>query len=283
MSFYKLTKAQLKNLERIEAWMKGQPFKENSRDKHPAVPHLSHEDVREQWVPGWNPSETGQFFTPREMAYHVANHYVPASTSAYDWRILEPCAGLGSLIAPLPLAMQRNVTAYEAGREVYEVGQRITPLATWHNDSPFEHMAEIEGKFDLVLCNPPFGTTWAMYEAGVICKSGATRSEHQFLELAIRALKPDGAAVFIAPYNLADKMPKAMKAWFSERAELTANEGPLPGKFQQTNIRVNAFVFTRTGESEHPVEAATIKVEASPIELANVPVRYNSGEQLALF
>ena len=275
MSYYKLTKAQLKNLERVEAWLKGQPFKENSRDKHPQVPHLSPDDVREQWVANWNPQDTGQFFTPREMAYHVADHYLPASTSAYDWRILEPCAGLGSLIAPLPLAMQRNVTAYEASREVFDVGQRITPLATWHNSSPFEHMAEIEGLFDLVLCNPPFGTTWMMHEAYEVCKSGAGKSEHQFLELAIRALKPGASAVFIAPYNFADKMPKPMKAWFADHAELTAKEGPLPGKFSQTNITVHAFIFTRTGEVEQPVEVA-------PVAWKSVPVRVNVAEQLTL-
>ncbi len=69
----KLTKVQLKDKDRIDAWLKGEPFKENSRDKHPQVPQLTTEQVFEQFVPEWI-QENGAYFTPLDMGLQVMDH-----------------------------------------------------------------------------------------------------------------------------------------------------------------------------------------------------------------
>jgi tRNA1(Val) A37 N6-methylase TrmN6 len=63
----------------------------------------------------------------------------------------------------------------------------------------YDHVADVRGKFDWVIANPPFGIRWATASAEENCVSGATCSEHWFLEVALQALKPGGHAAFIAP------------------------------------------------------------------------------------
>ena len=63
----KLTKAQMKNNARIEAWMQCVPFSENSRDKRLVVPVLTVDEVLEQYTPPY-PEATEQFFTPHEIS-----------------------------------------------------------------------------------------------------------------------------------------------------------------------------------------------------------------------
>jgi len=74
--------------------------------------------------------------------------------------------------------------------------------------------------------------------------SGAKRGEHLFLELALRALKPDGQALIIAPENLIVGLPKGAAKFFAAHGA-AETQLPLPGKFALTNIAVWAFVIRR--------------------------------------
>ena len=191
----RLSKRQLTERERVLAWLNNQPFTTSARTK-PTIPVLMPDDVREKYSP-LDPQLTGQFFTPDSMAAQFLAA-IEATGLVLDGSILEPCGGLGSLIAPLE-GKGLTVTAYELDQTCAQIGERLVPWATWVQDNPFDHMAKIEGRFDWVLANPPFGTKWGLYSAEQVCTSGATRSEHMFLELALRALKPGGHAAFIAP------------------------------------------------------------------------------------
>jgi len=121
--------------------------------------------------------------------------------------------------------------------------------------SPLTDLDQIEGQYDYVVMNPPFNIKWATYEAQSVSVSGATKSEHLFLELAVRALKPGGQAAVIAPHNLFDKLPRAAQSWFEKRLSLEAQFGPLPGEFELTKIKVHGFIFTRLAETPPPVTA----------------------------
>ncbi len=241
---YRTTKAQRKNMDRIEAWLRQQPFKENSRDKKPQVPQLTVERVLADWIPSWDPKETGQFFTPLEMGRSLLERL---RISPGD-RVLEPCAGIGHLVYQLAEAGCISLDAYEVSPECATLGQRLFPWANWQEADVFERLHEIEGQYDVVVANPPFGTSWAM-AAGLAKSEGrARRSEHLFLELITRALKPGGQAAVIGPYNLVEKMPKAMQEWFEARMRLDDSFGPLPGEFGLTGVKVHAFYFTRLEE-----------------------------------
>lgn len=248
----RLTKAQRKQRERIEAWRDKKPFKENARDKDPQVPKLTVDEVLDTYVPEYI-SDGAKFYTPRDMA--IA--FWALATSGYvnirpGMGILEPCAGIGNLLYPFYDALEDwdwVVDAYELDKEAGEIGKKLFPnRVSWHiNESPFEDSVQLEGLYDLVIMNPPLRIKWANDMNSEWIESGATNSEHRFLELAIRALKPGGQAMIIAPYNYFDRLPKGkgVKAWFAENAEVTAEFGKLPGEFQFTKIDAFGWLIER--------------------------------------
>ena len=210
------------------------------------MPVLTTEQVLDGWMPSWDPRETGQFFTPLEMGEYAVSRAAPFEEGA---RVLEPCSGIGHLVYHLA-GWGVNTDAYELSRECVEIGQKLCPFAAWQQADPFDHLDRLEGRYDYVLMNPPYNTTWGTYRAGEVCVSGAGKSEHLFMELATRALKVGGLALVIAPYNLVDRMPKKMRAWFDRRMALEWDMGELPGEFKLTKVRVHGFVFSRLAEPE---------------------------------
>jgi len=248
MGCVKLTKLQMKNQARIEAWLKGVPFCENSRDKHPQVPDLSIERVLEEFCPP-DIKGAGQFYTPLEMAARALSYITPRAGS----RILEPCAGIGNLLYPLvPYAHDIEVDAYEIESVCVEVGQRLFPWVRWHYAIPFNHLDEIEVQYDFVVMNPPFRTVRGMAPGERMAQGRAIHSEHIFIELAIRALKPGGRAVMIVPSQgehapaFHERLPKGLAAWLEPRATVIYRDANLPGEFQFTHMNVEALIFERT-------------------------------------
>ncbi len=264
----RLTKREMAGRERVLAWLDGKPYAASSRSK-PAVPELNATEVRQLYSP-LDPQSTGQFFTPDEMAGQL---YAAIETAGLilDGSILEPCAGLGALLAPLEGRLELTIRAFELDQTCAKIGERLVPWATWFQDTPFDHLADIEGRFDWVIANPPFGTKWGLYSAEQVCTSGATRSEHLFLELALRALKPGGYAAFIAPSTFLESGTKRFRQWFQENGTVVNGDGfPLDGDFALTKINVRLFLFERMGSAPAPVQetaaepAAQIPVLAMP-------------------
>lgn len=247
----RLTKAQRKDRERIEAWKEKKPFKENARDKDPQVPKFTPDEVLDTYVPQ-DISDGAKFYTPREMAYA----FWALGSAGYlniipGMSVLEPCAGIGNLLYPFYDGLEDwdwVVDAYELDKEACEIGAKLFPnRVSWHNESPFEDSVQLEGLYDLVIMNPPLRIKWANEIGSEWLESGATNSEYRFLELAIRALKPGGQLMVIAPYNYIDRLPKGkgVKAWFAENAKVTAEFGKLPSEFQFTKIQAFGFLIER--------------------------------------
>ena len=255
----RLSKRQLTERDRVLAWLENKPFTTSARSK-PVVPVLTPVQVREKYAP-LDPQSTGQFFTPDSMTEQFLAR-IEDTGLILDGSILEPCAGLGSLIAPLE-DKGLKVTAYELDQTCAKIGERLAPWATWVQDNPFDHMVEIEGQFDWVIANPPFGTRWGLYSAEQVCKSGATRSEHMFLELTLRALKPGGYAAFIAPQTFQSTGTKKFRQWLQENGAIINEDGfPLNGEFALTKINVCLFLIERLGVAI-PVAAIAENINAA--------------------
>lgn len=104
----------------------------------------------------------GAFFTPRGLAGDLGLH-VPDGA-----RVLDLCAGVGSLSAPLMLRDEimgrrcdlevRSVVCVEQNPDYVRVGQAALPAATWVQADVFDVDAYRHlGPFDCVISNPPFG------------------------------------------------------------------------------------------------------------------------------
>ena len=246
MAYRKLTKRQWKDRERILAWLEGKEFRENSRAK-PAVPDLSMGEVLEFYIP---PDVTGsaQFFTPAEMSAELLG---VMGIPFYDDNIsvLDPCAGIGHLLWPIARDTNHGIVAYEIEQECVEIGKRLFPKVEWHWEIPFDHLLELEDSFDFVVMNPPFNVTRGMASGWEMCEGRCTKSEHVFLELAVRACRPGGQIGVIAPWNFWKRLPKKLRTWLDDKVTLECEMGQLPGKFEMSSITVHGYIF-RKHESE---------------------------------
>jgi type I restriction-modification system DNA methylase subunit len=241
----KLTKAQRKNQDRITAWLNQEPFKENSRDKHPQIPQLDIEDVLQQYAPP-DISGAGQFFTPTEMSSYALSYLDGVMFLSDKCKILEPCAGIGNLIYAIP--EHHEIHAYEIERECVELGQRLFPHAIWHHDSPFCHIPEIENQFDFVIMNPPVNVKRATCDA-IKWSNRTAYSHYLFFELGCVALKEGGQMLVIAPYNFVERMPKKTLQFMEDNhVILEYDTGKLPGEFEYTKISVNGFLFSKNSQ-----------------------------------
>jgi ribA/ribD-fused uncharacterized protein len=285
----KITKAQCKNLERIRAWLNDEPFKENHRDKNPKVPILSVQDVLEQYIPP-DITGAGQYFTPVEMGMAALEPFQLDPRRRHPVRILEPCAGIGHLASLFSSVRGVILDAYEMEKECVRIGQKLFPWANWHHRIPFYDLEQIEGQYELVVANPPIGARRGMSPGARMSDGRCTRSEHIFLELIARALRPGGKAVVLAPYNYLDRLPKALRAWLDDRLFAEYSLGPLPGRFALTSIQLHAYYFTRLGDPYELVDKAELETNDLTVSglssAATKPVQigmFPAGEDLPLF
>lgn len=263
MGYYKITKRERKNIARIQAWLNDEPFQENSRDKNPQVPVLSHERVLSEWV-GPDVRGAAQFFTPLEMGRTALSFLSYLRYDGHGLKILEPCAGIGHLIYHINNIAMRGATihAFELEEENCKIGAKLFPDVEWFWEIPFEEITALEGQYDYVLMNPPFNTQRGMASGWEMSEGKTTKSQYCFLELAIRALNPGGQALIIAPWSFWDKRPKRIAEWI-ERQNVTLDyrSEELPGEFAQTKIRVHAYIVTKPEEtyySQNNVEVTAI-------------------------
>ena len=239
--------------------------------EYPVVPDLTVDQVIETYVPP-DISGAGQFFTPLNMAnaaYGYLNFYNDRETVV---RILEPAAGIGNLLYPFLYILDEpekyshiQIDAFDMERECVEIGRKLFPFANWTHGCTHDHMDELEGQYDFVLMNPPFNTKRGMYDAAQNSQSKVKNSGHLFLELAIRALKPGGRLVSIAPDNFISGLPKKGREWFEDHAEEEFNFD-LPGEFRFTGIRVNLFCIYKKFSESDPEPMIQVKA-AEPTQL----------------
>lgn len=233
----KLTKAQKLANGQIMTWLRGRDIKD-----------IPIREILEKYTPP-DIKSSGQYFTSIEMGTAALEKLrLRLPTLPKKLRVLDPCAGIGHLI--YPLIVLRPVIcfdAYEIETECVEIGRKLFPWARWFGQMPFVAMADIEGKYDLVLGNPPIGIRRGMDIGKLMGETHCSRSEYIFLELSVRALKPGGQAVILGPVNYMDSRPPRLKSWMDERVVVESPLGPLPGSNPHSKVQLYAYYLTRKG------------------------------------
>jgi len=269
----KLTKAQSKNQDRINAWLNQTEFKEYSKSK-PAIPDLSIEDVLDTFVPD-SISDAGAYFTPEVMAEFMYSN-LPVWG---EYKIIDPCAGIGNLLYPFVRQdASADITAIELARYSYSVGKKLFPNFHWIQGNAYELIPELEGQFDAVLLNPPYNVRWATGYNENTMSGLATKSEHMFVEIALRLLKPNGWAGIIGTYNLFDRMPKKFSEWTKERIAEFQDFGELDGEFQFTKIRVHGYMVRRNEFGYSAPELTETKT--SEQEIVSAPIEIITSDEI---
>lgn len=94
----------------------------------------------------------GAFFTPEGLARDFS---IEAGPLADGKRVLDLCAGIGRLSAPL-VDYASEVVCVEINPEYAEVGEAAVPKARWVVADALGDLSWL-GQFDLVISNPPWG------------------------------------------------------------------------------------------------------------------------------
>lgn len=155
-------------------------------------------EVFEKFHPGARhlQAKNAAFFTPYTVADVVARN-----TSIRGNRVLDLGAGIGMLTwAMFKWAYwepAEEIVCIELNPEYVEVGRRLVPQATWICGDMFNlDLLRSLGKFDAVVCNPPFGKG----NSGDADKSWlSVKSPLHFQALEVGLRMSDGAATFVLP------------------------------------------------------------------------------------
>jgi SAM-dependent methyltransferase len=269
----KLTRVQIKDRDRVLAWLKDQPFRESSREK-PAVPVLTPLDVFDQYIEDpYSMSQYGAFYTPQETANDLIERAFNTLPELYDSdspvNIIDPCAGIGSLLfAWTQRFAPETVTAIELSYESAAVGQKALPAYGWRNEDAFGKLWDEDvARYDLVIMNPPFGNGNIIPCDDGVSKSkwGAKKAHHLFLELAARLLIPDGILLVIGPYNLFESLPKSMADFTGKMFSEFHTLGQLDGEFKETGIRVHGYALIRSNEPARGTLDDVLSVKPAPL------------------
>ncbi|GIK40432.1 MAG: hypothetical protein BroJett011_42650 [Chloroflexota bacterium] len=194
--------------------------------------------------------DSGQYFTKPETARAALEQLRLCPPRSGKLRALDLCGGIGHLVYPFSFLRDLlDFDVYEIEEECVEVGRYLFPWANWFGDTPFKHISELEGKYDLVLVNPPIGTRRGIELARHVCERRSSRSEHLFLELAVRALNHKGQVVFLGPDSLLERRPMALRQWMDEQSLASSRFGPLP-KPKGAPVALYAFYFKRPKSSK---------------------------------
>jgi len=233
-----ITKAQARNNLRIDSWLYDQPYKPSAKAK-PMVAELHPSEVHECFTPVRS-RELGAFFTPLTLskaAWYIISGYCFSHDKVF--KTLDPCAGIGALGAEGGDLLDLDITAIEIDRQHHDIGKKLYPKWNWNHGNAFYQEIE-DGSFDLVIANPPYNIPTDAPENYV-----STKSEHRFLELAIRALKPEGYGAFLCPYNFWEKRTRAVQAICNDNNVQLIHQEKLGGGFAQTSVNVELFLFQK--------------------------------------
>lgn len=249
---HKKSKVQGVDHRLIMAWVRGE-----RADLTLTVP-----DILERYTPP-DLKGSAQYFTSVETGMAaLARLRLVLPARGQKLRVLEPCAGIGHFIHLIGcLRKFLVVDAYEVEAECVEIGRKLFPWVNWQTAMPFLAMADIEGRYDLVLCNPPIGSRRGMNLARPANEGRYTRSEYVFLDVAVRALKAGGQIVYLAPETFMERRPTRLQAWMKDRVELADRFGPLPGPPASINLYAHYFRHVSEppgGADGHPVALQSI-------------------------
>lgn len=280
----KMTKAQMKNNSRINAWLTQTPFQENARAKL-VVPELTRDQVLRDYTPSFI-QEQGAYFTPLEMTAivwaEIWKDIRSGDVNKFGCNILEPCAGIGNLlnggIKDRTFTEKTEITAYEINETSYNIGKALFPEVRWNYANPLNEV--LVGYYDVVIMNPPYNVSCFIGYGIDYGETKSKKSHLAFLEMAIKALKEQGMIYAIAPCNYLETAPKMFMSWYEKQPVTAQNMGQLPGEFEYTKIQVHLWKFKKNSVTTE-VKPQDVKSPDVKLHNAIVPEIFDALQRLS--
>lgn len=148
---------------------------------------------------------------------------------------LEPSVGTGNFLGTIPDAIKGHTrfVASEFDGTTAEIAKLLYPEQSIFN-SPFEEMPLATNSYDLVIGNPPFGTTKLNFTN--FTEANGYSIHNQFMLAGIEALKPGGIQAFVVSRYFMDAKTQSAREAVSRKAKLLCAVR-LPGSAFAENAR----------------------------------------------
>lgn len=207
-----------------------------------------------------------EYYTPTKLCLDLAHLLLPRiphlPRHQGEVLALEPSAGIGRLLNAfsIPGFESLSFTAIEYSQISAALLRRMRPDVTVLHSS-FEQWivataGRLDGKFGLVLCNPPFGQRGAEAAIDPDTAFREKKAHIYFMRRTLRLLAEGGLAVFIIPYGfLSSKAPQfvALRENFLKEAHLLTAFRLPSSTFPGTGIVTDAIVVEARGGLLHAV------------------------------
>lgn len=224
-----------------------------------------------------NPRITGEFSTPENLISLIAelSNGIPAN------QILDPACGSATLLTSVASGKQNVVlTGIDINQGIIFKAESVLQNSgiKYRLINADFFMAELEGNFDLVVCNPPFGMKFDKEIDGIKFRS----VESAFILRSLQLLKPDGYAIFIAPEGLLfNESNRGFRDLISQRYSLQAVISLPSGSFQPyAGIKTSILIFKNSKQAENVFFAEFAEPQALKAIVSNFQ-RQTSNKNLS--
>jgi hypothetical protein len=224
----------------------------------------------------------GQFFTPEwivQMMYRLARARAGQS-------MIDPSCGDGAFVKQCLQGAEMFACELDDhyGLEV----SKLLPVGNLVRGDALTELTAWNGKFDLVIGNPPFSGRRALearpevlqsYELGV--GRSRQRLEILFLELFVRLTKPGGRIAIILPEGLLGNAPlRYVREWLLRQGQVELVLGLPRHSFANTSAKTAVLVVRKLAMEQKAVPRTTwLRAVAAVEQLAGVNMPSSARRQ----
>lgn len=216
----------------------------------------------------YNPKIAGQFLTPETLVLLIAeiSRGIPAKT------ILDPACGTATLLTTIAKGRENieKIVGIDINQEIFQIAEATLKKSGLNYqliNANYFH-ASIANKFDLVVCNPPFGMRIELEINGIKIRN----AEAAFILRSLQSIKANGYAIFITPEGLLlNESNRFFRDYISQKYSLEAIISLPANSFQPyAGVNTSLVVIKNSKQSEKVFFAEFAETQALQVIVSNL-------------
>jgi len=205
-----------------------------------------------------------EFLTPEHLISLIAELSIKIPAN----KILDPACGSATLLTSVAKGKEDvEVTGIEINQRTNSIAEKTLKESglKYHLIHADFFSTKLDDKFDLAICNPPFGVRVEKEIDGLAIR----RAEPAFILFSLQSLRPNGYAIFIVPEGILFDNNKVFREYISQKYSLQAVISLPAGSFPYTGIKTSVVVVKKSKQAERVYFAEFIEQQALKVIVSN--------------